>query len=294
MSLGTRVKQQRIAHNLSQAQFGEKIGLTQASVSRIESDSFASSEALLDIARTLKVSPFWLQTGKGEPDDAPVWLIKMALKRHINQEQLDSLKKETETASQTSQEAVRILSTLLESQDDKATPDLDPDLDIGLPQNESDEDTPWLDNLKHAIVQQGLTQNDLTAPLGVSTRGAVGHYLNGRRELSIEQFSALCRVLKTTPDKILGFTADDGTQAHQLDVSELTQKLLHRYRQKAQECTEKLMELRSENRGLKRKGPEAEVRRQQVLSEIKETNARRQIYLETENDIMLLEDELGI
>ena len=290
MSLGTRVKQQRIAYNLSQAQLGEKTGLTQASVSRIESDSFSSSEALLDIARTLKVSPFWLQTGEGEPDDTPLWLIKMALQRHINQEQLDSLKKETETASQASQEVVRILSTLLEDQDDETTPDLD----IDRPKRESDGDTCWLDNLKREIDRQRLTQNDLTAPLGVSTRGAVGHYLNERRQLSIEQFSALCRVLKTAPDKILGFTTDDDTQAPQLDVSELTQKLLHRYRQKAQECTEKLMELRSENRGLKRKGPEAEARRQQVLSEIKETNARRQIYLETENDIMLLEDELGI
>lgn len=292
MSLGTRVKQQRIAYNLSQAQLGEKTGLTQASVSRIESDSFASSEALLDIARTLKVNPFWLQTGEGEPDDTPLWLIKMALQRHINQEQLDSLKKETETASQASQEVVRIISTLLEDQDDEATPDLD----IGLPksESESDRDIYWLDNLKREIDRQRLTQNDLTAPLGVSTRGAVGHYLNERRQLSIEQFSALCRLLKTTPDKILGFTADDGTQALQLDVSELTQKLLHRYRKKAQECTERLMKLRAENRGLKRKGPEAEARRQQVLSEIKETNARRQIYLETENDIMLLEDELGI
>ncbi len=290
MSLGTRVKQQRIAYNLSQAQLGEKTGLTQASVSRIESDSFSSSEALLDIARTLKVSPFWLQTGEGEPDDTPLWLIKMALQRHINQEQLDSLKKETETASQASQEVVRILSALLEDQDDEATPVLD----IDRPKRESDGDTCWLDNLKREIDRQRLTQNDLTAPLGVSTRGAVGHYLNERRQLSIEQFSALCRVLKTAPDKILGFTTDDDTQAPQLDVSELTQKLLHRYRQKAQECTEKLMELRSENRGLKRKGPEAEARRQQVLSEIKETNARRQIYLETENDIMLLEDELGI
>lgn len=41
-----------------------------------------------------------------------------------------------------------------------------------------------------------IKQADLIRPLGVATRGAVGHYLSGRRDPSPEQLAALAAVLR--------------------------------------------------------------------------------------------------
>lgn len=41
-----------------------------------------------------------------------------------------------------------------------------------------------------------VTQEDLKKPLGVSTRGAVGHYLSGRRDPSMDQMMALASYLR--------------------------------------------------------------------------------------------------
>lgn len=51
---------------------------------------------------------------------------------------------------------------------------------------------------------QGLRQMDLAESLGVKTRGAVGHYMCGRREPSIEQLQALARRLGVTVSALIG------------------------------------------------------------------------------------------
>ena len=42
---------------------------------------------------------------------------------------------------------------------------------------------------------QGVTQEELVPMLGVKTRGAVGHYLSGRRNMRPEQFYTLLKRL---------------------------------------------------------------------------------------------------
>lgn len=53
----------------------------------------------------------------------------------------------------------------------------------------------WQDRARARMDALGLTQEDLLETLGVATRGAVGHYLSGRREPSIGQFDALAKKL---------------------------------------------------------------------------------------------------
>lgn len=53
--------------NLSQEEFGSKIGVTRAAVSRYESgDRQLSESILLSICRVFRVNYFWLTEGKGE------------------------------------------------------------------------------------------------------------------------------------------------------------------------------------------------------------------------------------
>jgi transcriptional regulator with XRE-family HTH domain len=49
----------------------------------------------------------------------------------------------------------------------------------------------------------GLTQDDLRKPLKVKTRGAVGHYLSGRRDPNPEQLIAMAGCLKVSLDELL-------------------------------------------------------------------------------------------
>lgn len=50
----------------------------------------------------------------------------------------------------------------------------------------------------------GLRQEDLCVPLGVATRGAVGHYLNRRREPSLAQMNALAGILGMDMEALFG------------------------------------------------------------------------------------------
>lgn len=75
------------------------------------------------------------------------------------------------------------------------------DTDCGVVQSDTPRIIPCMaqDNKKPAWALRaearmrdlGLKQDDLKAVLSVSTRGAVGHYLSGRRELKLEQMLAL-------------------------------------------------------------------------------------------------------
>lgn len=63
---------------------------------------------------------------------------------------------------------------------------------------------PWLEKLKQLAKKQGITQEQLAPVLGVKTRGSVGHYLNGRREMTPEQLYALTQYLGTTVEEVMG------------------------------------------------------------------------------------------
>jgi transcriptional regulator with XRE-family HTH domain len=54
---------------------------------------------------------------------------------------------------------------------------------------------PWWIEVRKLMDQKGITQEELAPVLGVKTRGAVGHYLSGRRKLKAEQFWALLKYL---------------------------------------------------------------------------------------------------
>lgn len=61
----------------------------------------------------------------------------------------------------------------------------------------------WQDRVRSVMKEQGVTQDALTGVLGVSTRGAVGHYLSGRREPSAAQLQSLAKFLKVNLNWLL-------------------------------------------------------------------------------------------
>ena len=52
-----------------------------------------------------------------------------------------------------------------------------------------------MNNLRNIRKQLGLTQGDLASELGL-TKGAIGHYENGRRSLNVSQCRELLAVFK--------------------------------------------------------------------------------------------------
>lgn len=61
----------------------------------------------------------------------------------------------------------------------------------------------WIGRARARMAELGLNQNDLIEPLGVQTRGAVGHYMTGRREPSMSQMIALSTALRMSLDDLL-------------------------------------------------------------------------------------------
>jgi transcriptional regulator with XRE-family HTH domain len=62
-----RIKQIRLFLKLTQEEFGARIGLTNASISRIESGSTVTTEQTIrSICREYNVNEAWLRTGEGE------------------------------------------------------------------------------------------------------------------------------------------------------------------------------------------------------------------------------------
>jgi transcriptional regulator with XRE-family HTH domain len=70
-SIGQRMKHKRIERGLSQKDIANVAGVTNAAVSKWESNGGDSMSAVvaLRIAQHLKVNPFWLIHGAGEPTD---------------------------------------------------------------------------------------------------------------------------------------------------------------------------------------------------------------------------------
>lgn len=60
----------------------------------------------------------------------------------------------------------------------------------------------WYDRAKGRMADKGLTQADLEQALGVS-RGAVSHYLTGKRDPSPDQLVSLARKLELSLDSLL-------------------------------------------------------------------------------------------
>ena len=70
MTINDRMKEIRIALNLSQERFGQPLGLTKTSVSSIENNLRVVSErTILLLHASWKVSETWLRTGEGEMFD---------------------------------------------------------------------------------------------------------------------------------------------------------------------------------------------------------------------------------
>lgn len=61
----------------------------------------------------------------------------------------------------------------------------------------------WQDRVRSVMKEKRVTQDSLTDVLGVSTRGAVGHYLSGRREPSASQLKVLAQFLDVDIDWLL-------------------------------------------------------------------------------------------
>lgn len=67
-----RVKKIRIDNKLSMEKFGERIGITKASVSRIESgENNPSDQTIILICKEFGINKEWLLTGKGDIYDVP-------------------------------------------------------------------------------------------------------------------------------------------------------------------------------------------------------------------------------
>lgn len=63
--------------------------------------------------------------------------------------------------------------------------------------------TTWRDRARVRMKDLGKTQDDLRKPLGVDTRGSVGHYLTGRRQPDPDQIMALADELRCSLDWLL-------------------------------------------------------------------------------------------
>ena len=61
----------------------------------------------------------------------------------------------------------------------------------------------WRDRARQRMSDLGLKQIDLIEPLGVKTRGAVGHYLNGRNDITSDQAVILADVLRCSVQWLL-------------------------------------------------------------------------------------------
>ena len=83
-----RIKSLREELHLTQKEFGEKIGITNTAVSKLEKkERTASDRVIRDICREFNVNEEWLRTGQGEIfilDTDTDFLYGKALKRNNN------------------------------------------------------------------------------------------------------------------------------------------------------------------------------------------------------------------
>lgn len=65
MSLGTRIRERRKAVGWSQAKLSDESGISQQMLSKLERGVAFGTTEIVDLARALKVSVDWLETGEG-------------------------------------------------------------------------------------------------------------------------------------------------------------------------------------------------------------------------------------
>jgi len=66
MKYGERLKSARVSAKLTQTELGDKVGVTQANISKLEIGQAEGSEYTVQFASVCGVSPEWLATGIGE------------------------------------------------------------------------------------------------------------------------------------------------------------------------------------------------------------------------------------
>lgn len=92
MSWGARIQEIRKTLNLTQAEFAEKLRISQAHVSKIEKDQISPSELLLSyICCNFHVSRKWLDTGQGEMFISPERILKNQMARFGEQAFLNAI-----------------------------------------------------------------------------------------------------------------------------------------------------------------------------------------------------------
>jgi transcriptional regulator with XRE-family HTH domain len=64
-TIGIRIKEARSALGWSQVQLADEAGVTQSAIGNIESGLRQRPRELVSLAKALRVSPEWLETGKG-------------------------------------------------------------------------------------------------------------------------------------------------------------------------------------------------------------------------------------
>ena len=62
----------------------------------------------------------------------------------------------------------------------------------------------WAQIATALMKDKGLRYDDIRSVMGVTTRGAVGHYFTGNREPSVEQLAALAKTLGVSTSHLLG------------------------------------------------------------------------------------------
>lgn len=112
--MNKRVKEVRNVLKLSQEDFGQRIGITRASISNIEKGSRNMSEQTLkSICREFNVSYAWLKDGKGDMfTNLPETLLDEVVDEyHLN----DKMKKLIKTLLELDEQSQSLLINILES-----------------------------------------------------------------------------------------------------------------------------------------------------------------------------------
>jgi transcriptional regulator with XRE-family HTH domain len=70
----------------------------------------------------------------------------------------------------------------------------------------------WKARVQARMKELKIRQIDIARGLGVTTRGAVGHYFTGRRHMTAEQLVALAKTLKWSVAQVLGEDSGNGAR----------------------------------------------------------------------------------
>lgn len=66
-SIGDRIKQVRLQRGMRQGELARKVGVSQATLSQLESNGSQSTKVIAKLAAVLGVSAYWLSEGRGDP-----------------------------------------------------------------------------------------------------------------------------------------------------------------------------------------------------------------------------------